>query len=233
MDGKKPIKLLVVDDEKIFRNLLNRTFSGEGFQVELAPDGKSALEMVREGLFDIVITDLMMPQMGGMDLLQKVKAFSPTTVVIIITGYASLDSAMMAIRQGAYDYITKPFRIEQIIHTVTKAKDNLELIRQNRELIVRLEDAYHRIEELINGTEKLESDDDEGGELTDPKRKKILDSMYALKKYQAELAQLKLLSSNPPKNNLLSQIEEAAQLRDAGKISESEYRKIKTRLLET
>jgi len=143
------IKLLVVDDDKIMLNLLRSTFEKSGRKVDTAVDGMQAIDIVRKKPFDIVITDINMPRMDGITLLKSIKKEFPHIIVIIITGFASLDSAMTAIKEGAYDYIAKPFQIEEVVHAVSRAKEKIVLLKQNEILVRRLEQAYERIKSLL------------------------------------------------------------------------------------
>lgn len=232
--GEERIKILVVDDEKIFRNLLFRALDSQGYQVTVARDGLEGLDLVKEQFYEIVITDVMMPKIGGIELLTKINKHSPGTVVIIITGYASLDTAMTAVKEGAYDYITKPFQIEDILHSVERAVEKIELIRQNKKLISELEKAYLKIQGLLANKQGLSKEIALVNSELSKSQQDLLDGMFALKKYQSELAQRKYLvpESNEQKDFLLK-IKDAARLREEGKISDHEFRMIKSRLLET
>jgi DNA-binding NtrC family response regulator len=108
----KPIgngeRILVVDDDEFVCNSLKWLLMDDGYNVETAPDGTSAVEMLSKQTFDLVLTDLMMPEVDGLAVLQEVKRISPNTAVIILTGYGTLEAAMAALQQGAYDFLTKP-----------------------------------------------------------------------------------------------------------------------------
>src|SRR3569832_908492 len=114
MQTEEPIQILVVDDENGPQEVLRIALSSRGFQVKIAKSGNQACQMFDTEHFDLVLTDLRMPGMSGIDLLRTIRERSPETIVIFITGYASLDSAIEAVREGAYDYLTKPFRIEEL-----------------------------------------------------------------------------------------------------------------------
>jgi len=107
-------KILVVDDERSMREFLTIMLQKDGHDVASASNGKEAVDCIVQKTFDIVITDLKMPQLDGIDVLKTVKESAPETVVIMITAYASAETAVDAMKQGAYDYITKPFKIEEI-----------------------------------------------------------------------------------------------------------------------
>ena len=101
-------EILVVDDDEFVCNSLKWLLIDEGYDVEVCTDGKSALHVLSKHNFDLVLTDLMMPEVDGLMVLQEVKRISPNTAVIILTGYGTLESAMAALREGAYDFLTKP-----------------------------------------------------------------------------------------------------------------------------
>jgi two-component system response regulator PilR (NtrC family) len=112
---------LVVDDELSMRELLEITFNAEGFEVALADSGQSAVDCLREDNFDLVITDIRMDEVDGLEVLRACKAKNPDTVVIIISAYASTETAVEAMREGAYDYLPKPFDINDLLAVVREA----------------------------------------------------------------------------------------------------------------
>ena len=113
-------RILVVDDEGIIRQLLARTFAGDQYQVETVEDAEVALNRIKEDSFSLLITDLKMPKVGGMDILKEIKSVNPYIEVIIITGYPTIELAVEAIKIGAFDFICKPFDLEQLKITVTR-----------------------------------------------------------------------------------------------------------------
>jgi len=124
---KNSARILVVDDEKDVCDIFKKTLTQEGYDVFTAPDGESGIEIVKEKKPDIVLLDLKMPKMGGIEVLQRIKEIDKNTVVIIITGYGSMDSARMAMRLGAFDYITKPIDLNYVKAVV---KDGLKMTLQ-------------------------------------------------------------------------------------------------------
>ena len=105
-------KILVVDDEQGLRDVLSIMLKRAGYAVTVASDGDEAIAQVQKEIFDLVITDLKMPRVGGLEVLKAVKAASPDTVVLMITAFASADSAVEAMKHGAYDYLTTPFQVD-------------------------------------------------------------------------------------------------------------------------
>jgi len=115
-----PERILVVDDEPHMRDMMAMTLRTDGYRVETAADGRQALSLLADHSFDLVITDLMMPDVSGLEVLAEVKKRLPTAEVILVTAYGSLESAVEALRQGAHDYLTKPFEPEQISYSVQR-----------------------------------------------------------------------------------------------------------------
>jgi len=114
-------KILVVDDEDIVRTSCSRTLVPEGYDVRLAKNGVEGLQMAAEERFDLVLTDLKMPDMDGIDVLRNIKEKWPETHVIIVTGYQTVDTAVKAIKLGANNYIEKPFTPDALLSAVTEA----------------------------------------------------------------------------------------------------------------
>jgi len=139
---KKAAKILIVDDETSMRNLFSIMLAKEGYDVDVAEDGASAMSLVDTKIYDLVITDIIMPKMKGTELLKKVKEVHPETVVIMITAYASTESAVEAMKEGAYDYITKPFSVEEIKVIIAKALERGKLERENLFLKRELDKGY-------------------------------------------------------------------------------------------
>ncbi len=117
-------KILVIDDEPNTRQLLTQLLRAREYSVEVVEDGSEALDKVKDNFFNLLITDLRMPVVGGVDVLKKIKRVNPYIEVIIITGYPSIDTAVEAMKIGAADYICKPFDIKYILQAVTRALDN-------------------------------------------------------------------------------------------------------------
>lgn len=138
-------KILITDDDMDLRELLTEAVKNWGYEVSVARDGDGALRKLRMERFDIVITDLMMPGMDGLALLQKIKDLDKEILVIIITGYATIETAVKAIESGAYDYIAKPFRLDELMIVIKNACERLRLVLQNRALLEELRTAYGEI----------------------------------------------------------------------------------------
>ena len=126
--------ILVVDDERSMREFLEIFFQREGYKVTTAPGVDQAEAYLENDEIDVVITDMQMPERGGLELLNATRELSPETAVVVITAYASTDSAIAAMREGAYDYITKPFKVDEIRLVVEKALEKKELAVENQRL---------------------------------------------------------------------------------------------------
>jgi DNA-binding NtrC family response regulator len=130
-----PGRILIVDDEKDMLVLLKRILVEDtSHEVVAESNPQRALELFREQPFDLVVTDLKMPKMGGIQMLEEFRRISPDVSVVILTAYATIETAVEAIQKGAHDYITKPFRRERILLTVNKAMEWQEMLRENKVL---------------------------------------------------------------------------------------------------
>jgi len=136
--------VLVVDDEASIVEALGKVLRKEGLSVITAGHGREALEVVRREPVDVMITDLRMPGMGGDDLLKAVKAITPEIEVIVMTAYGTVETAVEAMKRGAYDFISKPLKRASVVATVRKAIDKAALVAENRDLRQRLEAATTR-----------------------------------------------------------------------------------------
>ena len=134
--SSRPFEVLVVDDEVDVRELLVEYFRDRGFEVASAADGRGAIAAIERSpaRFGLIMTDLQLPGADGLAVLRSAKQANPSIYVVIITGYASLDSAIQAVRFGAYDYLTKPFSLGQIDVIVNRLTDRMALETENRQL---------------------------------------------------------------------------------------------------
>jgi len=151
----KKIKILVVDDEAIIRESLGDWLKDSGYQVFTAENGHKALEVIEKEKPGIMIADLVMPGMDGIELMKRAKTQQPKIEVIIITAYASIPTAITAMKEGAYDYIEKPFCPERAELLIKKLAEHQELIEENVSLRQRLEDRY-RFENIIAKSSKMQ-----------------------------------------------------------------------------
>ncbi len=146
--------ILVIDDKDSMREMLSQTLTDEGHQVDTAPDGKTGLDLARQRPFDIVLTDLRMPDIDGLQVLKGVKEIDDETAVIVMTAFGSIEDAVEAMRRGAYDFISKPFETERLTLLVQKAVENRRLHAENS--ILREELAHNLgFSDIIGANEKM------------------------------------------------------------------------------
>lgn len=142
MESAENFQILVVDDEEIIRNVLSDLLAREGYTIDTAVDGIDALEQFNRNSYDLVITDLTMPRLDGMGLLKKLKESDPELKVIVITAYATLESAVSVIREGAYDYIVKPFIIDEVLFKIRNIFNIQHLSKENLALRSQFHEQY-------------------------------------------------------------------------------------------
>lgn len=139
-------RLLVIDDERSIRNTLREILEYEGYQIDEAPDGISALEIAVKEKFDVILCDIKMPQMDGIEVLDKLLLISDTPVVMI-SGHGNIDTAVDAIKRGAYDYISKPLDLNRLLITVRNAMEKGSLVKETRALKRKVSRTYEMIGE--------------------------------------------------------------------------------------
>ena len=134
--------ILIVDDEKSLRDFLVIMLEEEGYQVVTSPSVEKAIKLIRENSFDLVLTDIRMGRSNGIDVLDAALKILPDTPVVMMTAYASAETAVTAMKKGAYDYISKPFKIEDIQLIVKNALEKKKLTEENRFLKTALNDRF-------------------------------------------------------------------------------------------
>lgn len=127
-------RILIVDNEKSMRDFLSIVLKKEGYLVDTAEDGDHALKCFEKDIFDLVLTDIKMPRMGGLELLKALKGVSPETVIVMMTAFASTETAIEAMKEGAYDYLTKPFQIDEVKLIIKNALERKKLRQENTTL---------------------------------------------------------------------------------------------------
>ncbi len=135
-------KILVIDDDETIRDVLNTFLTAKGFHVCLACDGDEGIELLRQNKFDIVLTDIMMPKVTGIDVLKEMSVLNIKTPVIVITAYASIKNAVQAMKMGAFDYVTKPFNLEELLILIQRAISISKLVKENKSLKLQLKGKY-------------------------------------------------------------------------------------------
>ncbi|MDP3015909.1 MAG: sigma-54 dependent transcriptional regulator [Deltaproteobacteria bacterium] len=136
-------KILVADDEKSMREFLDIMLKKEGYKVTLASNGEEVMKLIEKDIFDLALVDIRMPRQDGISALKRIKTVSPETIVVMMTAYASADTAIKAMKEGAYDYITKPFKIDEIKLIIQNALEKKHLQKENLLLKQVVRDRYH------------------------------------------------------------------------------------------
>lgn len=150
-EGAQKVSVLIADDERDLLHVLRDALDKPPFEIAAAEDGLTALNLLRERHFDVVITDLVMPGADGLEVLRAARALPHEVLVVIITGHATVETAIEAVRQGAYDYIRKPFRLEELELVLFNAAERIHLARENRRLAEQLEAAYRQLAPRLEG----------------------------------------------------------------------------------
>ncbi len=127
-------RVLVADDEKVIREILSDFLTMESFVVRTVENGREAIEELEQRSYDLVITDLKMPQMGGIELLEEINRRGLDVLTVIMTGFGTVETAIEAMKKGAYDYILKPFKVEEVIHIVQRGLEKQRLQQENIQL---------------------------------------------------------------------------------------------------
>jgi DNA-binding NtrC family response regulator len=136
------MRILIVDDEEVLRDVLDAVLRREGFDIILAASGEEALNVLDREEVDLVVLDVMLPGISGIDTMRAIRISNPTLPVIIITAFSSIDGAIDAMKQGAFHYIPKPFKNEEVVLTVNKALEQRRLSNENERLKAELSDKY-------------------------------------------------------------------------------------------
>jgi len=136
MNENTKITIHVIDDEPIIHDVLGQLLQSEGYQVEISASGEEALPKLQHQKFDLTLLDLLMPGLDGLEVLKQIKRIDPEALAIIITAYASVESALTAMKMGAYDYIQKPFKNDELLMTISRALEHRRLQLEN----IRLQD---------------------------------------------------------------------------------------------
>jgi DNA-binding NtrC family response regulator len=145
-ETREKARLLVVDDEPVALRNLERVLTKEGYGVATASSGQGALRLLRQRAFDVVLTDLRMEKVDGMQVLRRCKEIDPDVEVILITGYASIDTAIEAMKEGAYHYVAKPFKLDEVRKVVGEAALKVALRKENRRLRETVESVRERVD---------------------------------------------------------------------------------------
>lgn len=149
-------KILVVDDEPLISNMLREVLKKKKYQVKVADNGNSAIEIIKKHNFDLIITDLYLPDLNGMEILRLAKKYDPDAGLIMITAHSSVESAVEAMRVGAYDYLTKGFSLDEIEVTIEKFFKYQQLLRENEQLRSELHNRFG-MDNIIGKSAKMQA----------------------------------------------------------------------------
>ncbi len=212
-ETSQQIKILIVDDDRDIADILVDIVSDKERAVDVCYDGVDAVKKIQNSIYDLVIVDLIMPRMSGLDVLKYAKKSNPAALVVIITGYASLETAVAAIKEGAYDYIRKPWKLEEIKLVVENAADKIKLRRENRGLLKKLQDAYHEL--MV-----LKAKKNEDGKIE------------TINFFSSKMPNLHYLYNNSsPSSSYVDELQALSSLRESGTLTASEFKAFKSHLL--
>ena len=150
----KKISILIVDDEESVRDSLYNWFIEDGYRVECAENANKALSMLESDSFDIILADIKMPGMDGLEMLRRIKLLKSESIIIVMTAFATVDTAVQALKDGAFDYVTKPFDPDDLSHLIRNASKQISLAEENENLkkkVVSLEN----VEDLVGKSEPM------------------------------------------------------------------------------
>lgn len=151
----KQISLLIVDDEESVRDSLNSWFTEDGYRTAAAENAARALQMIESDKFDIILADIKMPGMDGLEMMKRIRILRPESIIIVMTAFATVDTAVRALKEGAFDYVTKPFDPDDLTHLIRNASKQIALAEENESLrnkVVTLEN----VEDLIGTSEQMQ-----------------------------------------------------------------------------
>ena len=146
--------ILVIDDEEIMREILEELLVKEGYRVRLAASGQEGLDVVRREPIDLTIVDVMMPDLSGLEVLEEVRRIDPELVIVMITAFASVETAITAMKRGAFDYVTKPFKNDEVLVIVANGINQRRLVNENRTLKQALSDRQ-RFDVLVGKSPRM------------------------------------------------------------------------------
>jgi two-component system response regulator PilR (NtrC family) len=147
--------ILVIDDEEIMREILETLLTRDGYEVRCAASGPEGLDLARALPFDAALVDIMMPGLDGIATLDELKRIDEDLAVIIITAYASVGSAISAMKSGAFDYIAKPFKNEEVLVVIRNAMERRQLVHENRSLRQNIQERYHKFANIIGRSPRM------------------------------------------------------------------------------
>ena len=232
MTHKNEIRVLIVEDDKSSLDILEEYLVAEGFSVLTASDGSKAIKIIEEEDLDVVLTDLKLPGANGIEVLKVAKKVNQDLHVIIITGYASLETALQAIKEGGYDYITKPFRLEEVGVALKNVSEKVKLEREKRGLAKDLRKAYTELDILKESKMNLENNLNSINKRIEEGRARIVKNLEMLQTLPGTLLPLHYVQTKGKGDDeILVRLEKLGKLRDEGGLTEEEFRVNKERFL--
>ena len=214
------VKIVVADDDDLCRGLIKDSIEMKNVEIFLTSDGLEALKILEHNSADVLITDLNMPKMDGLTLINHARQMNSNIVSIIITGFGSLETAIEAIRQGAYDYVQKPFSVERIAVVARNAVEKTRILKEKSKLLRELETAYKNLKCLETQSQAMEDSDS-----TKPGSTTQEDGYYVLSQPALPL----FCYDSPPQSSaqMLNQLERLNELKREGVIADSEFTALK------
>jgi DNA-binding NtrC family response regulator len=218
------LNILIADDDDLCRGLIGDAIDSDNVNIFLASDGIEALSILNEDNIDILITDLNMPKMDGLILIDHARQINPNIISIIITGFGSLESAIKAIRHGAYDYVQKPFSVERIAVVARNAVEKARILRDKTRLLRELDTAYHSLKILETQSSANEESESRrvGSSLSN-------EAHYVLA--QQALPPFYYDSPVHSSSQLLTHLERLNELKRNGGISDDEFALLKMQII--
>ncbi len=217
---RSTLRILIAEDEKNIGDLLSELLDKEDREITLVQNGLEAIGKLKKKSYDLLITDLMMPEVDGMEVLHEAKKLHPDIMVIIITGYASLETAIQAVKEGAYDYLRKPFRLEELKISVDNACEKIRLQQENRRLI-----------QYVKTFAKQEAKDDSDKELGSSDLKNVNQKALFGPEWFSPFI-FDHGNGGSDREEVLSQLERLARLKAQGAITEHEFTTLKRKLFD-
>jgi DNA-binding NtrC family response regulator len=225
MSSQEPIRILIADDEVGFLKALATYLSKPWREILTARNGAEAVSVLESSKVDVVITDLVMPRVDGLGVLQKVVQSGSRSLVILMTGYGSIETAVRAMSQGAFDYKTKPFLLEEMGLAVARAEAHLRLLREKEALRMERDSLLKELEQLRNLVMSRDAP-----EVAQPKRSPNLNVLEKTPNLQTAFSWYKRWR---PENSMEEELELLRELREQGLLTQEQWMKLQRRIEST